>query len=250
MDTFYTYVSKFPEIASIISKKNEVTNGIHYQNCDSFKNTNLISKSDDVHSILKTCAKIAHYIGDIIKDIEKNPEFSEDSFCKYIGFWFYDMLNSNRQSNYSTLLAKFFTEIISLNPCKSYQINLTADIYQELKNIYNIYDDFNKFKEQSTNGSDKTCTIGRTCVTIYEENVDSCINNYKNGFCWNLINFKYEYDNHKTKVKSCWNDMKYLKPIKTDLAAIISLSFVLMALISFILLYLYKVCNKKFLNIC
>ncbi|KMZ91139.1 hypothetical protein PVMG_00013 [Plasmodium vivax Mauritania I] len=91
-------------------------------------------------------------------------------------------------------------------------------MHKKLKDLYELYDDFNKFKDEPLVDTKETCQYGKKCVENYKKHVKDCKENYKNGLCMNLIYFKNEYDNHRTHVKSCWNDMSYLDPIKTDMS--------------------------------
>ncbi|CAG9480122.1 unnamed protein product [Plasmodium vivax] len=237
-DSIYNYVSKFPVIYSIIDKNNDVTVGKNTSNCESFK----ADKLSNYHSAVeftKLCAKTAENQKVIVND----PNFSEAAYCEYINYWIYDTLKSLDPFNYSSLLDKFYEKLDNLKDCKKYNRDISPEMHKKLKDLYEMYDDFNKFKKESLDNLIGTCNYGITCVEKYNKYVKKCKRYYKNGLCMNLIYFKYEYDDHIkniTNISKCKHKIKNLEPIKSDLAAIISLSFVLMTLISFILLYLYK----------
>ncbi|CAG9484403.1 unnamed protein product [Plasmodium vivax] len=236
-ESIYFYVSRFPDLnKKIISPVENLKSDPSYKICETFKKNHLKSYKGVDDSFLNSCAKFSKSIN----EIKTKPELSEPAFCRYINYWFYESLNSEVPSKYSALLPKFFDEITSLKPCKTYQRTISAHKYGELKKLYDLYNDFDKFKEQSKEDGDGTCTNGQKCTDIYEENVVACKSNYNNGFCWNLIKLREEYLDYTTNTTKCKDKIKYLEPIKSDLAATISLSFVLMTLISFILLYSYK----------
>ncbi|CAG9484362.1 unnamed protein product [Plasmodium vivax] len=245
MDSIYTYISKFSEIDSIISKKDEISHGDNYNNCKSFKETKLSTYKDKGEKFLKKCAIIAEHQQEIIDD----PKFSKAAYCKYINYWIYDTLETFKESKYSSLLDKFYDTVENLSYCKTYKRDITEQMHKKLKDLYELYDDFNKFKDEPLVDTKETCQYGKKCVENYKKHVKDCKENYKNGLCMNLIYFKNEYDNHRTHVKSCWNDMSYLDPIKTDMSFSIFTVISVLSVISFVLFLLYKVCNNTILII-
>ncbi|KMZ77174.1 hypothetical protein PVIIG_06070, partial [Plasmodium vivax India VII] len=242
----YAYVKKFPDFLKTISAKDEVNDGNNKTQCDKYKRTNSDKLDDTDNSFAKTCAKIAQHQKDIIGDVETN----KPSLCKYINYWFYNKINSTTKTTYYSLLNKFFTEIDDLKFCTNYHYkNINTDSYTELTKLYDLYDNFNKFKDESLKAKPSKCDDVKQCIEIYEEYAPKCREDYNNELCINLINFKYEYDKHRSNAISCQSSMTYLEPIKSDLASIVLLPFVSMTLVSFIFIFLHKVCNNTILNI-
>ncbi|VVA00396.1 PIR protein [Plasmodium vivax] len=233
----YTYVKKFPKFDTVILGNSHSSSSPNYTKCEEFRTSKLNNCTSECKSFSITCTKIA----DLTEKIIGEAHSSKPAFCKYISYWFYDMLKSTQKSSHYDLLTKFYREFDNLKECIEYhKKKINERIHGELKDLYNLYNDFNNFRTKSLDKSRQQCDHGTNIDTIYKTHVKNCKQNYKNGLCINLINFKYEYDDHRSNAKSCLNEMIYLDPIKTDTEAIILLPFVTMTLISFILIFLYK----------
>ncbi|SCA59869.1 VIR protein [Plasmodium vivax] len=236
-ESIYTYVNRFPDFRNkIISLAENPKSDGTYKKCESFKNIQLKYYKVTDESFPNTCAKFSKNINEIINE----PEYPKPAFCKYINYWFYEQLKSNPSFPYSSLLNKFYDTIENLDVCKLYNKEITKSKYEELKKLYDLYEPFIKFKTETSEDQSQSCDKIKQCVNLYESYSDNCKENCYNGFCWNLIKFREEYENHRSKETRCVNDLKYLKPIKSDLEAIILMPFVVMILISFILIFLYK----------
>ncbi|VUZ99673.1 PIR protein [Plasmodium vivax] len=228
-ESFYTYLNRFPDFKKLITTEEDLKSEASYGTCQSFKNSELNRYNGVDEKFLNTCTKISKNI----KDIIINPESPAPAFCIYINYWFYEKLKENEAHTYSSLLNKFYDTIDNLAVCKQYNNDIS-------QNIYDLYEPFIKFKTESTQQGFTSCEDLKKCVKLYGTYAEKCRDNYNNYFCWKLKNFREEYEDHRPNVIGCIEEMKYLEPIKSDLAATISLSFVLMTLISFILLYSYK----------
>ncbi|KMZ76926.1 hypothetical protein PVIIG_06248 [Plasmodium vivax India VII] len=237
----------FPIIYSKIDKNAGVPDRKNTSNCESFKEDKLNNYNNAVE-FTKLCAKTVESQNVIVND----PKFSEAAYCEYINYWIYDTLKSMDSFHYSSLLDKFYEKLDNLKNCRKYETDITPEMHEKLKDLYDLYDDFNNFKTESLDDLKGTCQYGKTCVEKYNKYVQNCKSYYKNGLCMNLIYFKREYDDHITNITNiakCKHKIKYLEPIKSDLSSIILIPFVVIILISFILLFLYKVSNNTILNI-
>ncbi|KMZ83275.1 hypothetical protein PVBG_05902 [Plasmodium vivax Brazil I] len=240
LNFLYSYINKFPIIESKISEKKDDVTGQNKVECESFKETisKSLKKNDD--SFSTKCKQIAEHQGDIIKDTDS----SKPALCKYINYWFYGLLKETDPKDQYNLLSNFYDGVQSLKDCKTYQKSIKKEEYDEVKELYEMYKEFNNFKEKSLQQGNTTCDDLTNCVKIYNKYLEGCNTVYKHGLCMNVKNFKYEYDDHRKIAKSCVEKMEELKLLRTYLESIILLPFVLMTLITFILIYLYKV-NKN-----
>ncbi|KMZ82507.1 hypothetical protein PVIIG_05368 [Plasmodium vivax India VII] len=177
----------------------------------------------------------------------KETNSSKPALCKYINYWFYGILNETNPNSQYNLLSNFYDKVQSLKDCDAYQRPIKTELYGEVKELYEMYDNFEKFKVASLQQSDQKCDDITKCISTYNKYLKVCQNFYKDGLCMNVKNFKYVYDDHRKIEKKCLEKMDELELLRTDLECIILLPFVVMALITFILLYLYKV-NKKFVK--
>ncbi|VUZ99991.1 PIR protein [Plasmodium vivax] len=234
--SIYDYVKNFPGMKKLIDTKTAGDSSSYQAQCKSFNPDKLNASDANGEQFDNSCSKIYKYFTDVVT--VSNPP--KAALCKYINYWLYGALNEKGKPNYSTLLGELYQKITKLGACGTYKIEITPEIYKDLNLLYELYDDFNKFKDESLVSTKETCEHGKTCIQKYKDNAKNCHYNYKNGLCMNLINFKYEYDEHIAKMTGCKKDIENLETIKTDLEAIILLPFVTMTLISFILIFLYK----------
>ncbi|KMZ95220.1 hypothetical protein PVMG_05138 [Plasmodium vivax Mauritania I] len=239
----YDYVEKFPEFFSEFPE-NKIAHGKEkYNDCETFYRSKLDIFNQKQKEFTYTCTNIVNYLDTIKEDVSSKSEL-----CNYVNFWFYDKLKTDKKSSYLTLFDEFYTKITGLKACNTYNRIIIANTHQEIKYLFGLYYHFKLFKEESAIQDKKNCKNGKYCVQLYNKKLESCQEDYNNDVCKKLINFKYEYDDHIAKMKGCRDEIEYLKPIKNDLASIISFSFVLMTSVTSILLLLYKVNNKTVLN--
>ncbi|KMZ98760.1 hypothetical protein PVNG_00554 [Plasmodium vivax North Korean] len=247
INVLYDYVNIFPVFNSIILEKPEDSIEPNKTSCKTYKTNNLTGYKGSEDLFIITCAKYSKYIDEITKD----PKYSKTAFCKYINYWLYDTLQSMNPQTIYLYLNRFYSGIPNLNDCREYQEHISESTYGELKKLYNIYDDFIKFKAESLKQEIEKCNYGDSCVTIYKDNVKKCKEDYENPFCTKLIEFRKEYENHKTEIKKCMNKMVYLTPIQSNPTSTILISSIVMSTISSALFISYKVVltmSPTFLN--
>ncbi|VUZ99571.1 PIR protein [Plasmodium vivax] len=235
-ESIYSYINKFPIIVSRIEEKGNGTNHTIKGQCDKFQSSNPGILKDSGDKFSKECWKIAQYQDEIIND----DNSYKPALCKYINYWFYGTLKKEKQSNHYSLLSDFYKKVKSLEYCNAYLKQFKTGGYDEVKELYEMYDIFEKFKKESSKPTNPTCKDLTECFTIYDKYLKKCETEYKHGLCMNVKNFKYEYDDHREIEKKCVGNMKELDTLRTDLESIILLPFVIMTLITFILVYLYK----------
>ncbi|KMZ83416.1 hypothetical protein PVBG_06102 [Plasmodium vivax Brazil I] len=212
--------------------------------CKQFIGTKLSDYIDDDNKFLTFCANS----GDYVTNIRKNPGNKLYPFCIYMNYWIYREVLSENVSNNSGLVKEFFGSVTNLEDCKIFVDEIDQDIYEKLKTLYDLYDDFFKFKNESLTYGSATCNNGNICVTLYKAHVEECNKNYNNSFCMKLIDFKKEYEKHMETLTNCGNMPRYLPSIGSNIATSVSIPVVAMSLISFISFISYKVLNIFFQN--
>ncbi|KMZ83392.1 hypothetical protein PVBG_06295 [Plasmodium vivax Brazil I] len=151
LKVIFTYVNKFPEFNTIISGKEINSRGSDNGKCKSFKDVELIAYSDPNNSFTDTCKKIAEHHQEIINKAKS----SQIALCKYINYWIYDTLQSMPEFSHNKLLNKFYEKIEKLDFCKPYRNSIDKRTYDELKELYNVYEPYIKFKKASSKNDSK-----------------------------------------------------------------------------------------------
>ncbi|SCA59626.1 Plasmodium vivax Vir protein, putative [Plasmodium vivax] len=195
--SIYSYVNKFPEFNSIISN-NEITEGsADDTECKSFKENKLREYTDLNKSFIDTCSEIAGRHDKIIK----KAKTSEIALCIYINYWIYDTLKSIDKFSHKELLNNFYKNIENLNFCRMYKTPIEEDIYDELKELYDLYDHFIMFKKESNENIDGSCQKAENFLQLYEKSAGKCKRNYNNYYCWELIKIRAEYEHNRVHAK-------------------------------------------------
>ncbi|KMZ96419.1 hypothetical protein PVNG_05954 [Plasmodium vivax North Korean] len=241
----FTYVNKFPEFNTIISGKEINSRGSDNGKCKSFKDVELIAYSDPNNSFTDTCKKIAEHHQEIINKAKS----SQIALCKYINYWIYDTLKSMPKFSHKKLLNKFYEKIKKLDFCKPYRNSIDKRTYDELKELYNMYEPYIKFKKKSSKNGNGSCEEAQKFLELYEKYAGKCKTKHNNHFCWELIKIGVDYEQHMTHATKCTDKMKHLTPIGNDIVSSVVVRLVVMSLMAFVFLFLFNVSNKTVLNI-
>ncbi|KMZ82435.1 hypothetical protein PVIIG_05837 [Plasmodium vivax India VII] len=130
-----------------------------------------------------------------------------------MNYWIYREVLSENVSNNSGLVKEFFGSVTNLEDCEESVVKIDQDKYEKLKTLYDLYDDYFKFKSESLTNGSATCKNGTKCVDLYKKQVDYCKINYNDDFCAKLIDFKKEYEKHMENLTNCGNMPRYLPTI-------------------------------------
>ncbi|KMZ96418.1 hypothetical protein PVNG_05953 [Plasmodium vivax North Korean] len=212
--------------------------------CKQFIDTKLSDYIDEDNKFFKFCDNSGHYVTEL-KEGQTNNIYP---FCIYMIYWIYREVLSKNAGKYIGLVKEFFGSVTNLEDCKIFVDEIDQDIYEKLKTLYDLYDDFFKFKSESLTNDSATCKNGTKCVDLYKKQVDYCKINYNDDFCAKLIDFKKEYEKHMETLTNCGNMPRYLPSIGSNIATSVSIPVVAMSLISFISFISYKVLNIFFQN--
>ncbi|KNA02203.1 hypothetical protein PVNG_05526 [Plasmodium vivax North Korean] len=121
-------------------------------------------------------------------------------------------------------------------------MNLIKIHLKKFKDLNEIYDLLNNFKNSKDQiGSDK-CHIVKQCCRKYEDHIKNCGELDNKSFCKALDNFRNEYNDYVKTVTTCDDVPKYLNsPFGNDVDFVMLSPFIIIFIISIIILILYKV---------
>ncbi|KMZ95145.1 hypothetical protein PVMG_06012 [Plasmodium vivax Mauritania I] len=234
----FNYVSQFPEFKIQVSQDITESSGGKDDICNDFLETKLLGYTDDDNSFKKCCANALTHITNLKEAMsDKIP-----GFCEYTNYWFYGKLKSiDEIKNYKTLWHKFFEDIENFDVCSSYTRAIDEQTYTNLKNLFELYENFYNFKNKSSTRDHDRCEKGEICVQDYKSHENTCKGNGNNSFCNELENFRVKFNNYINTIEKC-DKIEELPSFQgPSLATAISLPVSVMSVISFFSFITYKV---------
>ncbi|KMZ88508.1 hypothetical protein PVBG_05994 [Plasmodium vivax Brazil I] len=172
----------------------------------------------------------------------------------YVYCWLCDVefnkpqYNNNGVNIYKKLLQKYEAIEFSSNIPYIFRTYLNENIDENLKNLYDLYYKFDKFINQQNCG-DSYCKCAEECAGFYNKYMsEQCGIFYKNNFCNELQNFAKMYNAFFTENNKCdGKEMKLLLTADSYIKVILT-PILIIAIVSFIIFFLFKVTNKFNLN--
>ncbi|KMZ95101.1 hypothetical protein PVMG_05973 [Plasmodium vivax Mauritania I] len=240
VDSRFDYAKEFLEFKNIISSRIEDKHQVYRERCEVFRDNKLSFYDDKDQKFLTFCANSGYYV----TDKKQNTKNEIYPFCIYMIYWIYREVLSENIGKHSVLLNEFLDCVPNSEDCEIYVDKIDHDKYEKLKTLYDLYENFNKFKIESLPNGAATCENGTKCVDLYKKQVDYCKINYNEDFCAKLIDFRKDYEEHMATLKNCGNMPRYLPSIGSNIATSVSIPFVAMSLISFVSFISYKVSNN------
>ncbi|SCA82144.1 hypothetical protein, conserved [Plasmodium vivax] len=204
-NSIYTYVDKFPDFASKIPESQIVSGSEIRTNCETFKKSTTYQGNET--EFINKCTNIVNYIDTVKLDVSSIP-----AYFKYINYWFYDTLKDIDPFLSNDLLNSFYNKISKLSDYQSHKKPIKKEIYNELKDLYNLHEHLIKYKKDSTLESKPSCDDGDKGAELYESYVVKCkwMQNY--DYCNSLKKFREEYEKHSSQENKCLVKMQYLTP--------------------------------------
>ncbi|SBS94955.1 PIR Superfamily Protein [Plasmodium ovale curtisi] len=102
------------------------------------------------------------------------------------------------------------------NICENHTEEIKHDIYVNLKELYELYEKFNKLKNGATSCTKDNCTCVNECANLYFSYEGKYNGDYYQDFCNELENFRGLY-NDQMKNENCGDNVdKTLKSFKKN----------------------------------
>lgn len=194
------------------------------------------------------CYEIGKYLNHI-----KSKQNDGDTYkrCAHLNY----ILNSNKEyynltSYEKSDLIKAYADVSpKLTDMCHGKIELIDDkVLENLKEIYNMLDLFNKVKLNTTPCSGDCCSNIIQCVSIYNKYIDNCYADSMDYICQEISKLKHEYDDHMKTVTTCPEAVKILIPPKENNTSVtILIPCIIILIIPSFLFILYKV-NKNYIE--
>ncbi|KMZ95170.1 hypothetical protein PVMG_05088 [Plasmodium vivax Mauritania I] len=245
----YNDVSSFEEYASIL---NNIPGGDMLSAeklcCDIISDT----KKYGDYDVKYVCSSFMNYLN-------KLQMKTDDSYkvkgCKYLYYALYEMAQEKNIPNDITYT--FYKDLLkTYHLKKGYKFhvnieNFNSDTFKTIKNLLSLHDYFSKYEKKSQCHG-KVCDCAEECVKIYNEYIEKCNNHYSSSLCTELNKFAEKFNKHLNQDNECKGKITKLETFSGyNLEIIILIPIILIFVISFLFIILYKVKNNiiKYLNI-
>ncbi|KMZ82955.1 hypothetical protein PVIIG_05250 [Plasmodium vivax India VII] len=163
----------------------------------------------------------------------------------YVYCWLYDVEFNKAQYNKNgiNIYKKFLNEYTLIESMSNipgiFQTYLKGNIDENLKNLYDLYYKFDKFKNK-VKCENSYCKCAEECSNIYKKyKQEKCGNDDNTDFCKELHNFERHYNDYLKAHNTC-DGNSYIR--------VILFPILITSIISFIVFFLFKVTNKFNLN--
>ncbi|KMZ77329.1 hypothetical protein PVIIG_05299 [Plasmodium vivax India VII] len=164
----------------------------------------------------------------------------------YVYCWLYDnelhkeKYNNSRLNIYKKLLQEYADIVHDSNIPTIFLTYLKEHIDENLKNLYDLYYKFDKFKnKKECKGSN--CKCAEECYDSYNSYIKGCNKSDNVNFCNGLEKFRAQYNNYMSDGSKCNGNYKYLPPAISFGISVILIPLIATLIISSLLFVLYKV---------
>ncbi|GAW84217.1 variable surface protein [Plasmodium gonderi] len=203
----YMLVGLFDKYKKIFEEYNEKTYFNPQTLCKAFE--------DDYgnnENFLHICQRGSYFLGKLEKD-----KLSQNIYvgCIYLYFWLYDYKHTN---NYNVDMKNLYDIVLTVsnsitveNICQHYKNYLNDNIYQKLKDIYDLNIKLMKFLNENYEHSNvNKCKFAKEFAQLYMRYENICSQNNYPDFCNALKNAKMQYSDEMNKI-TCDNfEYKFL----------------------------------------
>ncbi|CAI7721677.1 PIR protein [Plasmodium vivax] len=242
-ERIYNAVSSFPQYKTILSDSYNGSAPANNAWCDEAVKT--FAKDGDI-SKKNICVTSIKYLEEI-KGKKNNLYISNG--CKYLYYRIYDKKQEDQE--YSDIIYEFYKKLLKeyiskeINTFEDNTAKINKDIYEKLKNLDELYDNFNEHKNS------KYCNIGscvcaQKCAKLYEKCRPECYGNYNTPFCVELHKFAERFNVYLRGNNECNKKIEELKVFnKNNSRIVITGSAVLLVVIVLSLFILYKIIQYR-----
>ncbi|SBT84631.1 PIR protein [Plasmodium ovale] len=190
-------------------------------------------------NFLIPCTSFANYL----KNIENTYEDNEKKYhCMYLNYCINNVDNraTYHGYEYKELLEAYRMVSSSMKICKENIDVIEADIFFNIRELYEFYNNFYNIKNGLITSLSDKCEIAKKCSEYYERNMEECQDKTDDGLCKVLLNFKEEYENEMEKVLSCEKAQSLNAKKSNSFDALVITPFIVTFLISLFTFILYK----------
>ncbi|SBT74657.1 Plasmodium vivax Vir protein, putative [Plasmodium ovale] len=235
----YNIVTSYKEYKSKLTSPSSGDGVMIVSACQSFKYENVKLYNGSFPEI---CSTAIQFLG----HLKENLNNYRDDGCKYLFYSLYvDVLNRNTSIENTLILLKKLNNIFNEdydgdNELDNYINKMDKNICDKLVKLIDIYDVFNKFESEfSSMPSIKTCTS--ECVELFKGYLEECRKGNDYDFCYELKNFREQYNAFVEKVILCEGKQHLLPPVEMfDTGNVIIIPSVIIVVAAFISPILYK----------
>ncbi|SBT83174.1 PIR protein [Plasmodium ovale] len=237
-ESIYSFVSSFHTYKDLFDKANEVVDNSGIYKCDASGN----SEDCNNPSFVQVCTKTAQYIT-LLKETYPNNTFGG---CKYLNYWIQNEALSNIENKNDTLIfyqkvMNIYGYLIDSDTCDGNIENIDENIFGNVKTLYEVYDNFNKFRNTEEKEIGEKCAYATKSVTLYKECIRKCHENSEHNFCNEVEKFKWIYYEHMKSGTTCSGIPNELPSTRTyNLTVVVLVPGLIALVLPFLLFIFYK----------
>ncbi|SBT73966.1 Plasmodium vivax Vir protein, putative [Plasmodium ovale] len=223
---------------NLLSYSNNVETSI-MPGCESFTVQQINIPKEDFP---KLCSTVVKYLN----NLKENSDTYRDEGCKYLYYWLYvEKLQKNTTIPNTLTLYKELNNIFNkdnegLNNLDNYINEMNENTSDKIVKLTELYEKFYQFMLETRETSrEKKCTSD--CFNLYTSYVNECRNGDDTDFCYELTNFRNQYNAYIQTQLFCKGEEYLLPPVHNfDVIGIIIIPIILILVTPFIFSLLYK----------
>ncbi|SBT73857.1 PIR protein [Plasmodium ovale] len=237
-ESIYSFVSSFHTYKDLFDKANQEVDTSGIYKCDASVNSEDCNNPSFVQVFIKTAQYLTR-----LKETYSNSTFGG---CKYLNYWIQNEALSNIENKYDTLnfyqkVMHMYDYLIDYDTCNGNIENIDEHIFGKVKNLYEVYDNFNKFRNTKEPEIGEKCAYATNCVTSYKECIRKCHESSDHNFCNEVEKFRWIYYEHMQSSNTCSGIPNELPSTRTYNLTVVVLVPGLIALVfPFLLFIFYK----------
>ncbi|SCN11998.1 PIR protein [Plasmodium malariae] len=231
------------------TEENENTVALYVKYKSEFENVILDTQNKEgTENPGRRCAKIdqnytnfttpCQEVGRYLIEIKQSYNSYSPQRCKYLNYRINSDEKYNKKPEWFQGYNKFSSQLGNI--CVQKFEKIESNILDKLNELYNYYENFNKYKGQENDSDGTICSNIQKCYNFYNDNYKECQKKKNDAFCEELINFKNAYDDKMNKFNPCKGLPQTLPPKEIDYLFVPILTTAIILLMSFTIFFLYK----------
>ncbi|SBS89306.1 PIR Superfamily Protein [Plasmodium ovale curtisi] len=233
-ETIYSFVSLYNTFNSKIDGYNEEDSSDTSHYCNHY--------SHNFNNVKSTCYKVLMFLNHL--EANNKPYYIAKG-CRFLNYWLYKddihkKKNTFNAEQFYESLKRHHNSYFHGDLCGNNIEHISEDIIANIQKLIKLHEDFNN-NVLTKKSLDHDCEEPLEYAGLYDTYMNDFCVDINNVFCVELENFKPKYDTYMINKKCAENVPKTLKSIqRVNIAAAVVLPFVIILVVPFITLILYK----------
>ncbi|SBT73449.1 PIR protein [Plasmodium ovale] len=200
----YNSVPEFLQFRDDTNRHLQTSSGSYENICKSI----IGEESENNKAYINSCVNFLQHL----KYLKDNNLYKQNKiYCKFLNY----LLNKNfqRSLNNEHSISKLYNDLKSKDDGKQFHIDTCEKeikyigkyVLGNIEILYNLYDSFDKYKNNHINGNLNQCFYANKCKSIYNNSINTCYVQFDKPFCKKLKAFKDAYNEELKPGKNCYD---------------------------------------------